>query len=78
MPEKLSYPDEGLSWTSSDRYGRVLSLYSDRIQLHSDRHYHLALERSTRLHTPVVNLNMCELLYTHVTYELRVHVFACV
>ena len=31
-------------------------VYSDRIQLHSDRHYHLALERSTRLHTPVVNL----------------------
>ena len=25
VPEKLSYPDEGLSWTSSDRYGRVLS-----------------------------------------------------
>ena len=23
MPEKLSYPDEGLSWTSSDRYGRA-------------------------------------------------------
>ena len=21
----FSYPDEGLSWTSSDRYGRVLS-----------------------------------------------------
>ena len=25
VPEKRSYPDEGLSWTSSDRYGRVLS-----------------------------------------------------
>ena len=35
-------------------------VYSDRIlriRLHSDRHYHLALERSTRLHTPEVNLN---------------------
>ena len=25
VPEKLSHPDEELSWTSSDRYGRVLS-----------------------------------------------------
>ena len=37
VPEKLSYPDEGLSLMSSDRSVRSGSVvYSDRIQLHSD------------------------------------------